>query len=84
MAAVVLGTITDAVHNTSVSGSRHIRIPVTVTTTGDTYAAPFVPTRVAWEATNTTDDIAVTASGATVTFTGTNGSVGFLHAWSGS
>lgn len=59
---------------------------ITVTTSGDTFASGIRNiVKCAWEAVDSSDPIAVTFTAAgVVTFTGTNGSTGFLHIWSGS
>lgn len=67
-----------------IAGLKHERIGlVTVTTSGDTMDLTGSPTivAVAWEAVNTSDPIAATNSSNTITFTGTNGSTGYLHVW---
>lgn len=82
MAAVVVGTVNPDVASARDFGRfKHFIVPVTVTTTGDTYDSGMQIGRVAWEPTDTSDPMAVTFSGDVVTFTGTNGSAGNLHIW---
>ncbi len=54
---------------------------ITVTSSADTLDLTGSPVinQVSWEPVNTSDDIAVTHSAGTITFTGTAGSTGFLH-----
>lgn len=65
-------------------GLRHMRMGViSVTTSGDTLDLTGSPQVVgfAWESVNETDPIALTISGNILTFTGTNGSTGWVHLW---
>lgn len=70
-----------------ITALKHQRIGlITVAATGDTLDLTDSPpvVAVAWEAVNTSDPIAATNSSNTITFTGTNGSTGYLHVWSGT
>lgn len=70
-------------------GLKHRRFGLlTVTTTGDTMTTGISSiVCVAWESVDTTDpvsvELAVQASGIVGFTTGTNGSTGYLHVWSG-
>ena len=65
------------------SGSKLKRFPVTVGSSGDTWTyGGGAILDASWGATDTSDPMAVTwASANVVTFTGTNGSVGYLYLW---
>ena len=81
MAAVSLGAPNAHTQNArDTLDRRPLVLDVTVANTGDTHALSKPARRVAWEPDNTSDPIAVTLDGAgtTVTFTGTNGSTGYL------
>lgn len=84
MGAVNPDSPTDAAYMVRQAGLQSLRLPFTTTTVSnsDTHTLPRVPAYVAWEPTNTSDQVAATFSGTTVTFSAPAGSHnGHLLVW---